>query len=481
MRKMRILRKICGAFLAAFLLAGGMAAPAKCDERPVSVPAAEAPENVRPDAETLSEGPSAGLTGASQYVRGYVEGYARYDLASAYLDKLNAYRKSCGAGSLCIDQSLSDYAMQRAAEQLCYFGHTRPDGSSCFDEAVFGGTWHGETAWFPGTLVNADMIFNAFRGSPAHDAISKDNVYKAVGIGIVQSKDGYIGVVCDYRSTGTPATVKTTKEKKTWSFNVSPDYFVPALTPEKVSTDDARRLLTVRGRCYNLPSLPGATYSVSGGTGSIRSSSPSVAAVENGCIIPKRAGTAALAITAAGRTYTAKITVAQGTKTVTPTPTPTPKPEVPKKEDPKTVTRSYAGTYTIRSAKNQNFVIDIAGGSRKSCANVQLYAANGTEAQVFIIREAGNGYYTITNRRSGKLLDVSGASRRSGTNVHQYTANGTIAQLWKIQENKDGTVTFVSKLGTVLDVSGGLMQNGRNIQAYSPNGTIAQKWVLDKN
>ena len=60
-------------------------------------------------------------------------------------------------------------------------------------------------------------------------------------------------------------------------------------------------------------------------------------------------------------------------------------------------------------------------------------------------------------------------------------ANGTIAQLWKIQENKDGTVTFVSKLGTVLDVSGGLMQNGRNIQAYSPNGTIAQKWVLDKN
>ena len=196
---------------------------------------------------------------------------------------------------------------------------------------------------------------------------------------------------------------------------MSPDYFVPALTPEKVSTDDARRLLTVRGRCYNLPSLPGATYSVSGGTGSIRSSSPSVAPVENGCIVPKSAGTASLTITAAGRTYTAKITVAQGTKTVTPTPTPTPKPEVPKKEDPKTVTRSYAGTYTIRSAKNQNFVIDIAGGSRKSCANVQLYAANGTEAQVFIIREAGNGYYTITNRRSGKLLDVSGASRRSGT------------------------------------------------------------------
>ena len=467
---MRRFMKSCSAILITLLMIAITGITARCEELTLAEPGSvEA-------AEVLCEEPDTEPVGAGQCIRGYVTGYAHYEVASAYLAKLNEYRRSCGVGSLQIDQELSDFAMQRAAEQLCLYGHTRPDGSGWAVRDLFDGAWGGETAMYSGTVPSADTIFKSFHSSSAHDAISRDAVYKYVGIGIVESKEGYVGIVCNYRSCGTPAPVKTEKESKKWSINVSPDYFVPEISPAKVSADGGKKLLTVRGKCYNLK-LTKSTYAVSNGISRITSGNSFIADIENGVIFPRSAGTAELTISACGKTYTVNVEVEGQTQPeaeTTPTPMP---PEQEKEEKP---LKTYDGTYTIHSAKNSNYVIDVAGASKMKGANIQLYRENSTEAQVFIIKSAGNGYYTITNRRSGMMVDVSGGSKKSGTNIHQYTPNGTSAQLWRIQENSDGTVTFVSKLGTVLDVHGGLMQNNRNIWTYTANGTIAQKWVLQK-
>lgn len=140
---------------------------------------------------------------------------------------------------------------------------------------------------------------------------------------------------------------------------------------------------------------------------------------------------------------------------------------------------TYAGFYTIRSSKNQNYVLDIAGGAMRDKVNIQLYKKNDTAAQIFRIIYSGNGYYRIQGARSFKVLDVKSASTASGANVQQYKWHGGSNQRWRIVNNGDGTVTFLNKKsGKALDVAGALMQNGRNIQQYTPNGTSAQKWVL---
>ena len=142
---------------------------------------------------------------------------------------------------------------------------------------------------------------------------------------------------------------------------------------------------------------------------------------------------------------------------------------------------SYPYTYTISSKLNSNKVIDIAGGSTSSGANVQLYSSNGSTAQQFKVLSAGDSKYYIQNVKSGKVLDVSGAGTANGTNVDQYTYNGSKAQQWTFQKNSDGSYSFISACnGLALDISGASTSNGTNIQCYKYNGSNAQKWTLNK-
>jgi hypothetical protein len=140
-----------------------------------------------------------------------------------------------------------------------------------------------------------------------------------------------------------------------------------------------------------------------------------------------------------------------------------------------------AGTYTVASALAKSKVLDVAGGSVKDGANVQLYGANGTVAQSFRLSyDTATGYYTMANAKSGKVLEVEGAGVRSGTNVWVYRSNNTFAQRWAVVKGKvPGTYVLYSALsGLVLDVSGGSAANGANVQVYVANGTPAQAWVF---
>ena len=138
------------------------------------------------------------------------------------------------------------------------------------------------------------------------------------------------------------------------------------------------------------------------------------------------------------------------------------------------------GTYTIKSAINDKFVLDIDNASKSNGANVQIYQSNGTNAQKFKVKYLNNGYYTIESVNSGKVLDVDNAGKNQGTNVQQYGSNNTDAQKWIIAKNTDGTYSIVSKCNNLyLDVKDGIASSGKNIQVYGRNGTRAQKFKFE--
>lgn len=140
------------------------------------------------------------------------------------------------------------------------------------------------------------------------------------------------------------------------------------------------------------------------------------------------------------------------------------------------------GTYVVETALQSGKVMDVSGGSTSDYGNVQLYADNGTDAQVWKVSHDGKGYVTFTNANSGKVLNVNGASTASGTNVQQFASNGSWAQKWIAVRGTGGSYTIYSALARnlALDVYAASTANGANIQTYTANGTKAQQWRMTK-
>lgn len=149
------------------------------------------------------------------------------------------------------------------------------------------------------------------------------------------------------------------------------------------------------------------------------------------------------------------------------------------------------GTYVIEAGTAYKQVLDVAGGSKQNGTNVQTYESNMSNAQRWNVKynegsSGSEGYYTISmGGTSGKkVLDVAAGSSANGTNVQIYDANGSDAQKWLIVAgNKSGYYTLVSLLSPsgrqkVLDVAAGSSSNGANVQLYDGNNTMAQLFAF---
>lgn len=139
------------------------------------------------------------------------------------------------------------------------------------------------------------------------------------------------------------------------------------------------------------------------------------------------------------------------------------------------------GWHTIGISSNPSYVLDVASGSKENGANVQLYAGNGSLAQLYRF-DYRDGYYTIVSACSGKALDVEDGNLLPPANI-QIWAQGASSpnknQQFSVTDNGDGTYTFISRsTALALDVNGGKAANGSNVQAYTPNGSAAQKFKL---
>lgn len=128
-------------------------------------------------------------------------------------------------------------------------------------------------------------------------------------------------------------------------------------------------------------------------------------------------------------------------------------------------------------------VIDLTGGNAAAGTALQLYFNNLTAAQAWHFVSTSlvdDGYYVVVNQSSdGRVLDVAGGSCNAGTRVQLYSANGTNAQKWRVRALGNGAYSltaFVS--GKALDVPGGNASNGSFVQQWDWNGSGAQMWVF---
>jgi len=60
----------------------------------------------------------------------------------------------------------------------------------------------------------------------------------------------------------------------------------------------------------------------------------------------------------------------------------------------------------------------------------QMWSANGTVDQQWVIQPSGSGY-SITSVQSNLVVD--GAANQVGVNPQMYNANGTVDQQWMFQ------------------------------------------------
>ena len=128
-------------------------------------------------------------------------------------------------------------------------------------------------------------------------------------------------------------------------------------------------------------------------------------------------------------------------------------------------------TYEIETKLNSNMVVDVSGGSKADNANVQLWTADSVNQQKFVLTALSTDTYKIIAKHSNKAVTAS------MNNVYQATYTGANNQQWKIREAGNGYYYIISKAtGKTLDVSAALAKNGQNIQVYTRNNSNAQKF-----
>ena len=149
---------------------------------------------------------------------------------------------------------------------------------------------------------------------------------------------------------------------------------------------------------------------------------------------------------------------------------------------------SYDDIYTIFYAQNgekTGFCMDVSGGVFEEGRKIQFWESNNTDAQVFRIWEAEDGYSYITPIQDSSLhVNISTASAlQSGDKLILHSWTGDNSQ-WRVVSNNDGTTSFAAKgnLDYYIDLNANdttVDQNGdRQLQIYYNAG--ARYWKLEQ-
>ena len=150
--------------------------------------------------------------------------------------------------------------------------------------------------------------------------------------------------------------------------------------------------------------------------------------------------------------------------------------------------------FTIISALDEAFVLDVYGGSARNGTNIEIYQAHDGAPQLFSfvrididgrdVDETSKGYlapgtYVIQSALGGYVVDVNGCSKDNGANVQLWEYNGTDAQIWEVGVDDGGFYSFKNAAsGKMLDLAWGNAWYETNLQQYESNDSLAQKWVL---
>lgn len=141
------------------------------------------------------------------------------------------------------------------------------------------------------------------------------------------------------------------------------------------------------------------------------------------------------------------------------------------------------GDYIIAFAANPNYVLDLSGGGTATYTYFQLYERNDTPAQIFTIKNMGDGWFLLVHKESGKVVNVESGVSKCGARLWLYPWDSTPAGQFRFFQ-VDGTDSYVIQNGIspgrVLDVDNGHMgcYNGQRIQLWDTHGGVNAQWKL---
>ena len=139
---------------------------------------------------------------------------------------------------------------------------------------------------------------------------------------------------------------------------------------------------------------------------------------------------------------------------------------------------SSNGYFTISSALDENYVIDLSNIDTTNGNNIKLYIQNGTKAQKWNFVYDSYGYYTISSGAdNNKRIDVA-----SNNNVQIYSKNNNYSEQWVLKEAGDDYYYIVSNSnGLYLEVDNNAATNNANIQVNTFTGADNQKFKIIKS
>ena len=148
-----------------------------------------------------------------------ISGTQNYTYASQVITLLNEQRVNNGLSPLTADSTLTAAAMQRAAETVIYFSHTRPDGSRCF--TAFDGAWRGEN--IAAGQADPDEVITGWMNSTGHRKNILEANYTGVGVGCFNYKGINFWVQC-FSDITADGSVRTGTASATAAVSASTDY-----------------------------------------------------------------------------------------------------------------------------------------------------------------------------------------------------------------------------------------------------------------
>ncbi len=193
------------------------------------------------------------------------------------------------------------------------------------------------------------------------------------------------------------------------------------------------------------------------------------------------------------------------------------------------------GDYYIVPANNSNYAFDLSGGASTEGTKFQIWEKNGTNAQIFTLKQVTGEWYKLVHKASGMVVNVEYGVSANGTRLQLYHDDGTDAcyfrfvkvpgqssyaiqskiapyrfihmnngsgfngdilhlwegynanSQWKLETANlafpsDGDYCIVSESHSnyAFDLSGGASTEGTKFQVWEKNGTDAQIFTIKK-
>ena len=131
------------------------------------------------------------------------------------------------------------------------------------------------------------------------------------------------------------------------------------------------------------------------------------------------------------------------------------------------------GVYKICASSCPSRGFEVLDASTDNKAQVRLYDYNGGRHQQFVITDAPDGYYHITDRNSGKAVEIPESSTTLGEWLKIYDHNGTPTQQWQFSlptgvEETEFSESVILSDGT-LRIDGAA---GKSVGVYGIDGSV---------